>query len=152
STSGERSALWNTCPRPVRTLVAVTNKRIGDSVRREKSTLSARISRSGVGALRVHVVGREQAGGKVVDDVGRRVVERPAPQQHVERRAAEGAELRRPAHALPEALERGLGAGSAAVGVFAARGALLRGFLRRTTANRRIFSDAHLRLAILRRL
>ena len=48
STSGVNSAFRNTRPRPVRTLVAVMNSRIGDWTTRPKSIDSARISRSGL--------------------------------------------------------------------------------------------------------
>ena len=47
STSGVRSALRNTRPRPVRTLVAVTKSLIGAAASRSKRTLSARIWVSG---------------------------------------------------------------------------------------------------------
>ncbi len=47
STSGVTSALRKMRPRPVRTLVAVTKSLIGARATRSKSTLSARIWRSG---------------------------------------------------------------------------------------------------------
>ena len=48
SASGVRSALRKMRPRPVRTLVAVTKRRIRDSVSARKSMLSTRMSRSGL--------------------------------------------------------------------------------------------------------
>ena len=47
STSGVICALRNTWPTPVRTLVAVMNRQIGESTSASKSTMSARIGRSG---------------------------------------------------------------------------------------------------------
>lgn len=47
STSGVISALRKTRPVPVRTLVAVMNRRVGTLARQSKSTVSARMPRSG---------------------------------------------------------------------------------------------------------
>ena len=90
-TSGVTSALRNTRPRPVRTLVAVMNSLIGARASCVKSTLSARILAQRVEPARVEVVGREQARGEVHGDEGGREVERPAAEQDIERAALERA-------------------------------------------------------------
>ena len=62
-----------------------------------------------IGAMRIEIVGREDARHQIEGDEHRRSVERPAAEHHVERRAAEGAEQCRVGNAPPELLERGLG-------------------------------------------
>ena len=55
------SALRNTRPRPVCTLVAVMNSFIGACDKRLKSMQSAKISRQRVDPTRIEIVGREHA-------------------------------------------------------------------------------------------
>ena len=70
-----------------------------------------------VGSERVEIVGREQPRHHVHGDEGRRLVERPAAEQDVERAAPERAEPRRLRHALPEGGERRACSFGAAIGV-----------------------------------
>ena len=101
------SALRNTRPRPVRTLVAVMKSLIGAAASCvEVDALGEDVAQR-IGAARIEVVGREQPRHQVHGDEDRRVVERPAAEQHVERAALERAELRRIGDPAPEVLERG---------------------------------------------
>ena len=72
-----------------------------------------------IGAMRIEVVGREDARHQVEREEHWGGVERPAPEHDVERRAPEGAEQGSLRDAPPELLERRLGAVRAAGGVAA---------------------------------
>ena len=69
--------------------------------RARTSTLRQRI-----GPAEVEVVGREEARHQVEGDVGGRVIERPAAEQHVERAALQRAERGGLGNAAPEGLQR----------------------------------------------
>ena len=117
STSGVSSLLRNTRPRPVRTLVAVTNSLIGLRGKRSKSMVLGEYVRERIGSERIEIVGREQPRHHVHGDEHRRLVERPAAEQDVERAAPERAETRRLRDALPERGERRARAFGPAIGV-----------------------------------
>ena len=106
-TSGVTSALRNTRPRPVWTLVAVMNSLIGALRQlREVDALGQHLAQR-VEPARVEVVGREQARGQVHGDEHGRVVKRPAAEQHVERPALERARPRGLGHPAPEGIQGG---------------------------------------------
>ena len=71
----------------------------------------------GIGPARVQVVGREQPCDHVHGQERGRVVQGPAPEQHIERAAPEGAELRGPRHPAPERLQRTTGPLCPALGI-----------------------------------
>ena len=100
------ASFLNTLPRPVRTLVAVMKRWIGDCASTSKSMSSARISRKRILAHRIQVVGRHQARHEIHRDIDRRGIERPAAENHVERPALERAEAGGVRDAPPEGLER----------------------------------------------
>ena len=79
---------------------------IGDCARTLKSISSARISRKRILAHGIDVVGRHQARHQIHRDIHRRRIERPAPEQHVERPALERAETGGVRDAPPESPKR----------------------------------------------
>ncbi len=100
------SGLRNTRPRPVLTLVAVTNSLIEDflklvGVDRGRQDIAKRIE-----PRRVEIVGREQPRRHVEGEEGGRHIHGPSPHQHVERRTLERAQKSAIRDAAPEVLKR----------------------------------------------
>jgi hypothetical protein len=94
----------------VRTLVVVTNSRIGDCPRCAKSTHSVRMSRMGFAPRGLRVIGREHARSEIQGQEQRRIVEGPSAHQDIQGASPKWAERGGARNAAPEILERAPGA------------------------------------------